>query len=91
MSAEQNGRYSLKELMICAAAHLLEDNKIAVIGVGMPLAAAMLAQKISAPNLVIMFEGGSFAPILEKLQKARNDDLVEFAAARGKVLGRTMP
>ena len=65
--AEINGRYSLKELMICAAAHQLDDNKIAVIGVGMPLAAAMLAQKISAPNLVIMFEGGSFAPILEKL------------------------
>jgi glutaconate CoA-transferase subunit B len=67
MTAEQKERYSLKELMICAAARLLEDNKIAVIGVGMPLAAAMLAQKTSAPNLVIMFEGGSFAPILEKL------------------------
>jgi len=67
MNAEANGRYSLKELMICTAARLLEDNKIAVIGVGMPLAAAMLAQKTSAPNLVIMFEGGSFAPVLEKM------------------------
>jgi glutaconate CoA-transferase subunit B len=67
MTAAQHSQYSLKELMICAAAHLLEDNKIAVIGVGMPLAAAMLAQKTSAPNLMIMFEGGSFAPILERL------------------------
>ncbi len=65
--AELNGRFNLKELMICAAAHQLEDNKIAVIGVGMPLAAAMLAQRTTAPNLVIMFEAGSSAPILEKL------------------------
>ena len=67
MMIGEHSQYSLKELMICAAAHLLEDNKIAVIGVGMPLAAAMLAQKTSAPNLMIMFEGGSFAPILQKL------------------------
>ncbi len=65
--AELNGRFNLKELMICAAAHQLEDNKIAVLGVGMPLAAAMLAQRTTAPNLIIMFEAGSSAPILEKL------------------------
>src|SRR5512146_3157794 len=65
--ADLNGRFNLKELMICAAAHQLEDNKIAVIGVGMPLAAAILAQRTSAPNLIIMFEAGSSAPILEKL------------------------
>jgi glutaconate CoA-transferase subunit B len=63
----QNGRYSLLELMICAAAHLLEDNKTAVIGTGAPLAAAMLAQRTHAPNLVIMFEAGGLAPILERL------------------------
>ncbi len=57
----------LMELMICAAAHLLEDNKTAVIGTGAPLAAAMLAQKTHAPNLIILFEAGSMAPILEKL------------------------
>ena len=62
-----NGRYTLMELMVCAAAHLLEDNKTAVIGTGAPLAAAMLAQKTHAPNLVILFEAGGMAPILEKL------------------------
>jgi glutaconate CoA-transferase, subunit B len=59
--------YTLMELMVCAAAHLLEDNKTAVIGTGAPLAAAMLAQKTHAPNLVILFEAGSMAPILEML------------------------
>jgi glutaconate CoA-transferase, subunit B len=62
-----NGRYNLMELMVCTAAHLLEDNKTAVIGTGAPLAAAMLAQKTHAPNLVILFEAGGTAPILEKL------------------------
>lgn len=60
-------RYSLLELMICAAAAQLEDNKTAVIGTGTPLAAAMLAQKTTAPNLVILFEAGAMAPILERL------------------------
>jgi len=64
---EPSSRYTLMELMICAASHLLEDNKTAVIGTGAPLAAAMLAQKTHAPNLVILFEAGGMAPILEQL------------------------
>lgn len=63
----QSGRYNLMELMVCAAAHLLENNKTAVIGTGAPLAAAMLAQHTHAPDLIIFFEAGSMAPILEKL------------------------
>jgi glutaconate CoA-transferase, subunit B len=62
-----NGRYTLTELMVCAAAHLLEDNRTAVIGTGLPLAAAMLAQKTHAPNLVILFEAGGMMPVLERL------------------------
>ena len=62
-----SGRYNLMELMVCVAARQLEDGKTAVIGTGMPLAAAMLAQKTTAPNLIIMFEAGSVAPLLEKL------------------------
>jgi glutaconate CoA-transferase subunit B len=64
---QDTGRYTLMELMVCAAAHLLEDGKTALIGTGAPLAAAMLAQKTHAPNLIILFEAGSMAPILEKL------------------------
>ncbi|HZW03485.1 MAG TPA: CoA-transferase [Anaerolineaceae bacterium] len=60
-------RYTLMELMVCAAAHLLEDNRTAVIGTGAPLAAAMLAQKTTAPNLIVLFEAGGMAPVLEKL------------------------
>ena len=41
---EHNRRYNLMELMVTVAARQLENGKTAVIGTGMPLAAAMLAQ-----------------------------------------------
>jgi glutaconate CoA-transferase subunit B len=63
----ENKRNNLMELMICVAAHQVEDGKTAVIGTGIPLAAAMLAQKTTAPNLIVLFEAGSVAPQLIKL------------------------
>ncbi|MCI0477891.1 MAG: CoA-transferase subunit beta [Anaerolineales bacterium] len=65
--SHENKRYNLMELMVCVAAHQLEDGKTAVIGTGIPLAAAMLAQKTTAPNLIVLFEAGSVAPQLIKL------------------------
>src|SRR3972149_1356199 len=62
-----DARYNLMELMVCVAARQLEDGKTAVIGTGMPLAAATLAQQTTAPNLIIMFEAGSAAPQLTRL------------------------
>jgi glutaconate CoA-transferase subunit B len=60
-------RYNLMELMVCVAARQLEDGKSAIIGTGMPLAAAMLAQNTASPNLIIMFEAGGVAPKLKQL------------------------
>ena len=56
--------YSAMELMICCAARCLEDGKTVAVGTGVPCAAAMLAQRIAAPNLVIFFEAGGVAPQL---------------------------
>jgi len=63
----ENKRYNLTELMVCIAARQLEDGRTAVIGTGIPLAAAMLAQKTTAPNLIVLFEAGSVAPQLIRL------------------------
>ncbi len=46
------------------AAMCLEDSSTVVVGTGAPCAAAMLAQKTHAPDLVILFEAGGFAPLL---------------------------
>jgi len=56
--------YNPMELMICCAARLLEDGKVVAVGTGVPCAAAMLAQRTTAPNLTICFEAGGVAPQL---------------------------
>lgn len=56
--------YTAMELMICCAARALEDGRTAAVGTGVPCAAAMLAQRVHAPNLVIFFEAGGVAPQL---------------------------
>src|SRR5580658_1165945 len=56
--------FTSMELMICCAARELEDGKTVAVGTGLPCAAAMLAQRTHAPNLVILFEAGGVAPQL---------------------------
>jgi glutaconate CoA-transferase subunit B len=68
------------ELMVCVAARQLEDDRTAVIGTGMPLAAAMLAQKTTAPHLIVMFEAGSLAPTLIKLPVSVADSYTHTGA-----------
>ncbi|MDP6444872.1 MAG: CoA-transferase, partial [Pirellulaceae bacterium] len=59
--------YKPIEQMICAAARLLEDGAVVVVGTGAPCAAAMLAQKTTAPNLTLMFEAGGIGPQLPRM------------------------
>ena len=62
--------YSNTELMICVAARLFEDGATCFIGTGIPMLAAMLASKTSAPNLVPVFEFGGTGAIMEELPLA---------------------
>jgi acyl CoA:acetate/3-ketoacid CoA transferase beta subunit len=54
--------YSSTELLACVAAHLLEDKKAVLVGTGLPMIAALLAQRMHAPNLLIIFEAGGVGP-----------------------------
>ncbi len=56
--------YNAMELMICLASRILEDGSTVVVGTGAPCAAAMLAQRTHAPNLMILFEAGGVGPLL---------------------------
>ncbi|HSQ18429.1 MAG TPA: CoA-transferase [Anaerolineales bacterium] len=62
--------YSNTELMICIAARLFEDGTTCFIGTGIPMLAAMLASKTTAPNLVPVFEFGGTGAIMEELPLA---------------------
>jgi glutaconate CoA-transferase, subunit B len=58
--------YNPNELLICSAARLMTDNTTAIIGTGIPLLAASLAQRMHAPKLVTMFEFGGIGAILDE-------------------------
>lgn len=62
--------YSRTELMICVAARLFEDGTTCFIGTGIPMLAAMLASKTTAPNIVPVFEFGGTGAILDELPLA---------------------
>ena len=76
------------ELMICCAARELEDGKTVAVGTGLPCAAAMLAQRTHAPNLVVMFEAGGVAPQLPTMPVSVGDSTTFHRARHGHFDGR---
>lgn len=72
--------YNTMEIMICVAARELEDGATVGVGTGAPCAAAMLAQKTDAPNLVIMFEAGGVNPILPEMPISVGDSRTFYKA-----------
>lgn len=73
--------YTDMEMMICIAARELENGATVGVGTGAPCAAAMLAQKTSAPDLVIIFEAGGMRPKLPEMPISVGDSRTFFKAA----------
>lgn len=65
--------YTENELLASVASKLLENGKSVFVGTGLPLIAAMLAQKTHAPDLLIIFEAGGVGPILPVLPVSVGD------------------
>lgn len=57
--------YTTAELLSVMSSRILEDGKVLFAGVGIPLLAATLAQRLHAPHLTILFEGGVIGPYIE--------------------------
>ncbi len=72
--------YNDMELMISLASRYLEDDSIVVVGTGAPCAAAMLAQKIYSPRLMIMFEAGGIGPLLPSMPISVGDSRTFYRA-----------
>jgi len=72
--------YNTMEMMIVAASRFLEDRRTVGVGTGAPCAAAMLAQKLHAPGLVIMFEAGGVAPLLPTMPISVGDSRTTYKA-----------
>jgi len=77
------------ELLAVISARLLRDGQVVFAGVGIPLLAATLAQRLHAPGLTILFEGGVIGAFIEpgKLPPSTNEQRCTRRA--NMVLGST--
>jgi glutaconate CoA-transferase subunit B len=82
--------YNPMELMICCAARALEDGRTVAVGTGVPCAAAMLAQRLHAPNLVILFEAGGVAPQLPTMPVSVGDSRAFYRAVMATSMADVM-
>lgn len=56
------GGWSGGEMMAVAASHLVADDDVVLVGIGLPQVAAALAQRTHAPNARLLLELGVFDP-----------------------------
>src|SRR5476651_1678787 len=82
--------YNPMELMICCAARLLENGCTVAVGTGAPCAAAMLAQRTQAPDLVIFFEAGGVAPRLPSMPISVGDSRTFYRAVMATSMADVM-
>lgn len=82
--------YNMMEMMICIASRFLEDGKTVAVGTGAPCAAAMLAQKLHSPNLIILFEAGGVAPLLPQMPISVGDSRTFYRAVAASSMHDTM-
>jgi len=83
-------RYNNMELMITIAARTLEDGAIVLVGTGVPVATAMLAQMTHAPGLTILFEAGGVAPLLPTMPISVGDSRTTFKSLKATTMAEIM-
>ncbi len=82
--------YNVMEMMITTASRELEDGAIVGVGTGAPCAASMLAQKMHAPNLVVMFEAGGIDPQLPEMPISVGDSRTTVRASMAGSMAHIM-
>jgi glutaconate CoA-transferase subunit B len=65
--------YTTSELMVSAAARLLQDGEVTFVGIGLPNLACNLARRLHAPNLVLIYESGAVGAAPERLPLSIGD------------------
>ncbi|MEG6508873.1 CoA-transferase [Methyloligella sp. 2.7D] len=70
-----SNRYTASEILTVLSARALENGQLVFAGIGIPLLAATLAQRLGRPGLTILFEGGVIGAFVEpgKLPPSTND------------------
>ncbi len=82
--------FTLRELQACVASRTLEDGKSVFVGTGLPMIAAMLAQRTHAPGLLVVFEAGGIGPQSPVLPVSVGDSRTFFRAVAASSMHDTM-
>ena len=72
--------YNTTELLACVASRVLEDRKSDFVGTGLPIIATMLAQRLHAPELLIVFEAGGLGPKIPTIPISVGDSRTFYKA-----------
>jgi acyl CoA:acetate/3-ketoacid CoA transferase alpha subunit/acyl CoA:acetate/3-ketoacid CoA transferase beta subunit len=83
-------QYSSTEMLACVASRLLQDNKSVFVGTGLPMIAAMLAQRTHAPNLLLFFEAGGIGPEMPVLPISVGDSRTFYSAVAASSMHDSM-
>jgi len=89
MSRTQRRNYTASELLAVMAGRLLQDGQVVFAGVGIPLLAATLAQRLHGPGLTILFEGGTIGAFVEPGQLPPSTNEQRCTRRANMVLGST--
>ena len=75
MTETKKPSFTASELLAVMSSRLMRDGTVVFAGVGIPLLAATLAQRVNCPGLTILFEGGVVGPMIEpgKLPPSTNE------------------
>jgi glutaconate CoA-transferase subunit B len=82
--------YSPTEMMAVIAARTLEDGRSVFVGTGLPMIAAMLAQRTHAPKLLIVFEAGGIGPRVPTLPISVGDSRTFYQAVAASSMHEVM-
>lgn len=82
--------YTSTELLACVASRMLQDNKSVFVGTGLPMIAAMLAQRTHAPNLLLFFEAGGIGPEMPVLPISVGDSRTFYSAVAASSMHDSM-
>ena len=72
--------YTQTELLASVASRLIEDKRSVLVGTGLPMIAALLAQRMHAPGLLIIFEAGGIGPRVPVLPISVGDSRTFYQA-----------
>ena len=81
--------YTASELLAVMAGRILQDGQIVFAGVGIPLLAATLAQRLHGPGLTILFEGGTIGAFVVPGQLPPSTNEQRCTRHANMVLGST--